>query len=67
MSDSSTMDFSHIKYTHISPMARKLFSIEGIIRVFYGSNYISISKHEDEEWEVLKPDIYEVIGEHYMK
>ncbi len=24
MSDGATMDFSHMKYTHVSPLARKL-------------------------------------------
>ena len=37
--DEGTMDF-----VHISPLARKLFGIEGVNRVFYGKDYISISK-----------------------
>lgn len=41
-----TMDFSHMKYTHISPMARNLFGIDGITRVFYGKDFISVTKEE---------------------
>lgn len=45
--EEGTIDFPHIKFTHISPMARKLFGIEGVDRVFYGKDYISISKKEE--------------------
>ena len=67
MKDSSTMDFSHIKYTHISPMARTLFNVDGINRVFYGKDFISVSKEENVEWEVLKPEILGIITDHYSK
>ena len=61
------MDFSNIRYTHISPMARQLFGIEGITRVFYGKDFISVSKEEDLDWAALKPEILGVITDHYTK
>ena len=59
--DGSTMDFSSVRYTTISPLARQLFQIEGITRVFYADDFISVTKGEELEWEVLKPDILSVI------
>ena len=50
-----------MKYTHISPMARNLFGIDGITRVFYGKDFISVTKEELVQWEVLKPEILGVI------
>jgi len=67
MTDGSTMDFSHMKYTHISPMARNLFGIDGITRVFYGKDFISVTKEELVQWEVLKPEILGVITDQYTK
>jgi Fe-S cluster biogenesis protein NfuA len=67
MEDSTTLDFSDIKFTHISPLARKLFGVNGINRVFYGSNFITITKLEEEEWTLLKPEIYSLITDHYTK
>ena len=61
MTDGSTMDFSNIRYTHVSPMARKLFGISVVNRVFYGKDFISISKEENIDWNVLKPEILEII------
>ena len=65
--DGSTMDFSSVRYTTISPLARQLFQIEGITRVFYADDFISVTKGEELEWEVVKPDILSVITEHYTR
>ena len=67
MTEGGTMDFSAIKYTHVSPMARQLFGIDGVTRVFYGKDFISVSKEEEIEWECLKPEILGVITDHYTK
>lgn len=67
MTGEQTMDFSSMRFTHISPMARKLFSIEGVVRVFYGKDFISVTKKEDVEWNILKPEILGVITDHYTK
>ncbi len=40
------------RYTTNSPLARKLFNIDGVKRVFYGKDYISIAKADDIEWNV---------------
>ena len=59
------MDFSDIKYAYISPMAQKLFDVAGVDRVFYGKDFISVTKNEDVPWDELKPEIYQIITEHY--
>ena len=67
MTDGGTMDFSNVRFTHISPMARKLFSIDGVIRVFYGKDFISVTKEEGVDWAVVKPEILGVITDNYTK
>ena len=62
-----TMDFSSIRYTTDSPLARQLFQISGISRVFYGSDFISVTKEEALDWSVIKPEILSVITEHYTR
>jgi len=47
------MDFVAARYTHVSPLARKLFSVDGVKRVFYGHDYISVAKKDDTEWSVF--------------
>lgn len=55
MDDGSTVDFVAARYTHVSPLAKKLFTIDGVNRVFYGKDYLSISKTEEADWGELKP------------
>jgi hypothetical protein len=48
-----------------STLARKLFKIHGIQRVFLGPNYISVGKDDKSNWNELKPLIYELIDSHF--
>ena len=48
-----------------SPLAERLFDIAGVSGVFYGSDFIAVTKAEN-EWQQLKPAILGAIMEHYM-
>jgi hypothetical protein len=53
------------KAFNISPLAKKLFRVDGVTHIFYGKDYISISKKENTNWSELKPQIFDLIQEHY--
>ncbi|NWI59327.1 NFU1 protein, partial [Calyptomena viridis] len=60
--ESRTMEFSTPAAAFCSPLARQLFRIEGVKSVFFGPDFITITKEsEDLDWNLLKPDIYAVI------
>ncbi|NXI61497.1 NFU1 protein, partial [Anseranas semipalmata] len=60
--DSRTMEFSTPAAAFCSPLARQLFRIEGVKSVFFGPDFITITKEsEDLDWNLLKPDIYATI------
>jgi Fe-S cluster biogenesis protein NfuA len=48
-----------------SPLAERLFAIAGVCGVFFGSDFITVTKN-DGEWQQLKPMILGAIMEHYM-
>jgi Fe-S cluster biogenesis protein NfuA len=48
-----------------SPLAEKLFDIPNVAGVFFGSDFITITK-TDGDWQQLKPLILGAIMEHYM-
>ncbi|XP_036320094.1 NFU1 iron-sulfur cluster scaffold homolog, mitochondrial-like, partial [Rhagoletis pomonella] len=41
--------------------AKLLFRIEGVRAVFFGADFITISKDEDADWAVVKPEVFAVI------
>ena len=60
-----SVDFSNAESSVISPLASKLFEIDGVSRVFLSSDFISVTKESDVEWNNLKPSILTGIMEHY--
>ena len=48
----------------ISPLAQRLFEIEGVTAVFFGADFITITK-ADAEWAHLKPAVFGAIMEHF--
>ncbi|RPA97350.1 HIRA-interacting protein 5 [Choiromyces venosus 120613-1] len=49
--------------THNSPLARKLFAVDGVRSVFYGPDFITITKDEETQWAFLKAEVYSLITE----
>lgn len=60
-----TADFRSRVEADKSPLAERLFDIDGVKGVFLGSDFISVTKG-DLEWQHLKPMILGAIMEHYM-
>src|SRR4030095_16993004 len=59
------MDFSAPQASSPSPLARRLFAIEGVERVFFGSDFVNVTKAADRDLQVLKTSILGGIMEHY--
>ncbi|MFX8790019.1 NifU N-terminal domain-containing protein, partial [Acinetobacter baumannii] len=60
-----TADFREPGEAAGSPLARRLFQIDGVNGVFLGSDFISVTKGSA-EWQHLKPMILGAIMEHYQ-
>ena len=59
---SGTYDFPDWKNAHKSPLAKRLFGVQGVKAVFLGPDFLTVTRSsEDVEWKILKPEIYEVI------
>jgi Fe-S cluster biogenesis protein NfuA len=62
---SGTLDMRDKAAAAQSPLAERLFGIAGVSGVFFGSDFISVTK-ADGEWQQLKPAILGAIMEHFM-
>lgn len=48
-----------------SPLAQRLFGVEGVDSIFLGSDFITVTKQEDKDWQVLKPMVLEALMNHF--
>merc|ERR1740139_802519 len=65
--ESGSHDFSSAKEALSSPMVKRIFSAEGIAKVFVGKDYISIGKSDDSKWEEIKMHVIDSINHHFTK
>src|SRR5271170_2530910 len=63
--DNGTLDLRGPEQAAQSPLAERLFSVAGISGVFFGSDFIAVTK-SDGEWQQLKPMILGAIMEHFL-
>ena len=60
-----TADFPTADAAGRSPLAHALFGVEGVRGVFFGSDFVTVTKGDDRDWQLLKPAILAVIMEHF--
>jgi Fe-S cluster biogenesis protein NfuA len=60
-----TLDIRDWDQAEQSPLAARLFQVNGVSGVFFGPDFIAVSK-SDGEWPQLKPAILGAIMEHFM-
>jgi Fe-S cluster biogenesis protein NfuA len=63
--DNGTMEFNSREAAARSPLAEQLFDVAGVTGVFYGSDFITVTK-DGSDWQHLKPAILAAIMQHYM-
>ena len=63
--DAGTLDMPTRAAAAQSPLAERLFDIPNVGGVFFGSDFISVTKN-DGDWQQMKPAILGAIMEHYM-
>ncbi|MDR3493094.1 MAG: NifU family protein [Ancalomicrobiaceae bacterium] len=49
-----------------SPLASALFAVPGVAGVFYGSDFVSVTKDDGADWQHLKPAILGAVMEHFI-
>lgn len=59
-------EFKTLEQAAASMLAQKLFGLDGVTGVFFGSDFISITKNNDTAWEGLKTRVMAAIMDHDM-
>jgi len=61
-----TADFPGREAAARSPLAKRLFEVEGVAGVFLGSDFVTVTKSADADWLVLKPLVLEALMDHFV-
>lgn len=59
-------DFANADAARASLLARGLFQVDGVERVFLGSDFVSVSKDSAKDWKHIKPMVLAAIMDHYL-
>lgn len=59
-------EFKTFEEAASSMLAQKLMGLDGVVGVFYGADFISVTKLEMAEWEAIKTRVMAAIMDHYM-
>jgi len=61
-----TADFTDAAGAAASPLAARLFAVEGVRGVFLGGDFVTVTKADGLDWAHLKPEVLGAIMEHYQ-
>jgi hypothetical protein len=62
----NSKDFKSFESTNVSPLARRLFKVEGVSNVYLTREYVAVTRAtEDLDWEDLKLEVYTAIMDFY--
>jgi Fe-S cluster biogenesis protein NfuA len=63
---SRTIAFTDPDDTDVSPLAARLFTVDGVGGVTLGRDHVTVAKTDDADWEALRPAVLRAIMEHFM-
>lgn len=64
MADGSA-EFLDTRSALASPLAIRLMGVEGVSGVFFGPDFVTVSKDTENPWAVIKPEVYSILMEHF--
>ncbi|MEO0566271.1 MAG: NifU family protein [Pseudomonadota bacterium] len=64
--DAGTADFPTAESAEKSPLAERLFKIEGVQGIFLGIDFITVTKADSIDWDHIKPAILGSVMEHFQ-
>ena len=61
-----TADFPSAEAAEQSPLAKRIFAAGGVTGVFFGADFVTVTKADETNWDHIKPGILGAIMEHYQ-
>jgi NFU1 iron-sulfur cluster scaffold homolog, mitochondrial len=60
-----TAEFLDTRSSLSSPLAIRLMGVGGVKAIFYGPDFVTVSKDSENPWAVIKPEVYSILMEFF--
>ncbi|WP_224825345.1 NifU family protein [Cognatishimia sp. MH4019] len=64
--ETGTADFPSKETAHKSPLATRIYAVDGVTGVFFGNDFVTVTKADETDWDHIKPSVLGAIMEHYQ-
>jgi Fe-S cluster biogenesis protein NfuA len=64
--ETGTADFSSPEAAQSSPLALRIFDVDGVTGVFFGRDFVTVTKADAVDWDHIKPAVLGAVMEHYQ-
>lgn len=64
--DTGTADFPTPEGADVSPLAQRIFGVNGVTGVFLGNDFVTVTKADDIDWDHIKPSVLGAVMEHFQ-
>jgi len=64
--ETGTVDFGSVEAAGSSPLAQRIFGVDGVAAVFFGTDFVTVTKTDASDWDLIKPAILGAVMEHYQ-
>ncbi|RPE67279.1 Fe-S cluster biogenesis protein NfuA [Pacificibacter maritimus] len=64
--DAGTADFTTVEAAAASPLAKRIFAVGNVAGVFFGTDFVTVTKNDETDWDHIKPALLGAIMEHFQ-
>lgn len=64
--EAGAADFPSQEAAEASPLARRIFAAGGVTGVFFGPDFVTVTKADEVDWSHIKPGVLGAIMEHFQ-
>ena len=66
LGDGREVDMADAETASRSPLAARLFQLDAVVAVTLGADFITVTKTDEVDWQLIKPAVFGIIMEHFL-
>ncbi|MEM8986087.1 MAG: NifU family protein [Pseudomonadota bacterium] len=66
LGDARPREFPNLELAEASPLAARIFTVDGVKSVFLGADFVTVTKWEEVDWAAMKAPVLAAIMDHFV-